>query len=217
MCAQHTKRFSQMLGMSARLYYLIDAQGEKVQSVAFRAAQLLKGKSKPHFDDQVDMGDHVVIINTSRIDMRRREGVNRRVSFHTRYASGFKSVPEKTMHFKHPTLLVKLEVLKHLPRKNIMRRNRMERLHLYPNEDHPYWEQISHVLPKTATKSRPLEEYSVEEVRECPVLVDPRYSLLLPKHHELAPELMGTFDKWLAEREALVKKYFPGKVIHSEQ
>lgn len=214
MCAQHTKRFSQMLGMSARVYHLLDAKNETLPGLGWRAAEILKGKNKPHYDPNVDMGDHLVIINTSQVDLRFRK--HHRVGWHSRYASGLSFIRETKMNAQYPTLLVKRAVLRHLS-KDPLRKERMERLHLYPRGDNPYWEQITHVLPQKSALYRGLEDYTAEEIKNFPILVNPRYTLLLPQHHEAAPELMERWDKWAAEREELIRKYFPRKRVFAEQ
>ena len=44
-------------------WYIIDAANKPLGRVATEAAKLLRGKHKPTFTPNIDMGDHVIIIN----------------------------------------------------------------------------------------------------------------------------------------------------------
>ena len=46
-----------------RKWYIIDAEGKPLGRVATEAAKLLRGKHKPIFTPNMDVGDHVIIIN----------------------------------------------------------------------------------------------------------------------------------------------------------
>ena len=45
-------------------WYLIDAEGKVLGRVASEVAKLLKGKHKPTYSTHMDVGDHVIVINT---------------------------------------------------------------------------------------------------------------------------------------------------------
>ena len=46
-----------------RKWYIIDAANKPLGRVATEAAKLLRGKHKPTITPNIDMGDHVIIIN----------------------------------------------------------------------------------------------------------------------------------------------------------
>ena len=46
-----------------RKWYIIDAQGKPLGRVATEAARLLRGKHKATYTPNLDVGDHVIIIN----------------------------------------------------------------------------------------------------------------------------------------------------------
>lgn len=48
-------------------WYLIDATGLTLGRLASNVAKLLKGKHKPTYAPHVNTGDHVVVINASRV------------------------------------------------------------------------------------------------------------------------------------------------------
>ena len=51
----------------SRKWYVIDAEGKTLGSVAVEAAKLLRGKHKPTFVPHMDCGDHVIIINAEKV------------------------------------------------------------------------------------------------------------------------------------------------------
>jgi ribosomal protein L13 len=55
--------------MLQRAWHLVDAKNQTVGRVAGQIAQILKGKHKPTFLPNKDMGDHVVVINAEKVRM----------------------------------------------------------------------------------------------------------------------------------------------------
>ena len=49
-----------------RTWYVIDAAGKPLGRVAAKAASVLRGKNKPSFATNQNMGDYVVIINAAK-------------------------------------------------------------------------------------------------------------------------------------------------------
>ena len=50
-------------------WYLVDAEGKTLGRLAARVAGMLRGKHRPTFTPNVDMGDHIVIINAEKIHL----------------------------------------------------------------------------------------------------------------------------------------------------
>ena len=50
-----------------RTWYVIDAAGKPLGRVAAKAASVLRGKNKPSFATNQNMGDYVVIINAEKV------------------------------------------------------------------------------------------------------------------------------------------------------
>ena len=50
-----------------RKWYVIDAEGKTLGRLASEVAAILRGKNKPTFTPHVDTGDHVIILNASKI------------------------------------------------------------------------------------------------------------------------------------------------------
>jgi len=56
-----------------RRWHVIDADGLVLGRVATRAARLLMGKHRPTYTTFLDTGDHVVVVNASRVKLTGRK------------------------------------------------------------------------------------------------------------------------------------------------
>ena len=52
-----------------RKWYVVDAEGKTLGRLATEVAAILRGKHKPTFTPHVDTGDHVIILNASKITL----------------------------------------------------------------------------------------------------------------------------------------------------
>ena len=52
-----------------RKWYVVDAEGKTLGRLATEVAAILRGKHKPTFTPHVDTGDHVIILNASKIKL----------------------------------------------------------------------------------------------------------------------------------------------------
>ena len=50
-----------------RAWHLVDAKNQTVGRLAGQISQILRGKHKPTFRPNKDMGDHVVVINAEKV------------------------------------------------------------------------------------------------------------------------------------------------------
>lgn len=50
-----------------KVWHLVDADGQTVGRLASQIATILRGKHKPTFTPNKDMGDHVVVINAEKV------------------------------------------------------------------------------------------------------------------------------------------------------
>ena len=61
-------------GSIVRKWYILDAAGKPLGKTAVRAADLLRGKTKPTFTPNADCGDYVIIINAGKAVLTGNEG-----------------------------------------------------------------------------------------------------------------------------------------------
>ncbi|KAL3936732.1 MAG: hypothetical protein SGARI_002428 [Bacillariaceae sp.] len=134
-----------------RAWHLVDAKHQTVGRVAQQIAQLLKGKHKPTYSPNKDMGDHVVVINAEKVHFSGDKWKSKQYRWHTGYPGGLKSRTADQMMERKPTEVLKKAVLGMLKRNNLRHQSIEPRLRIYVGEDHPHTAQ----LPKSTTVALP--------------------------------------------------------------
>ena len=96
-------------------WYIIDAANKPLGRVATEAAKLLRGKHKPTFTPNIDMGDHVIILNC-RDAILTGNKLNQKVyRHHSGYIGGMKEVSAKVMLEKNPEKAMMLAIKGMIP------------------------------------------------------------------------------------------------------
>lgn len=116
-------------------WYIIDAAEKPLGRVATEAAKLLRGKHKPTFTPNIDMGDHVIIINCKDMKLTGNK-INQKVyRHHSGYIGGMKETPAKVMLEKSPEKAMTLAVKGMLPH-NSLGRKMATKLRVYAGSEH---------------------------------------------------------------------------------
>lgn len=123
-----------------RDWYVLDAAGKTLGKVAAEAAVLLRGKHKVTFTPHVDCGDHVVIINASKVVLTGRKLEQKMYYRHTGYIGHLKKVKYSTLMKTKPCFIIEKAVKGMLP-SNTLGRNALNRLHVYAGEEHKHQAQ----------------------------------------------------------------------------
>lgn len=122
-------------GQVERKWYLIDAEGKTLGSVAVEAAVLLRGKHKPIFTPHVDCGDHVVIINASKVVLTGKKLDQKMYYHHTGYIGNLKEVKYSKLMAEKPEFVVTKAVKGMLP-DTTLGREALTRLRVYAGAEH---------------------------------------------------------------------------------
>ncbi len=118
-----------------RKWYIIDAEGKPLGRVATEAARLLRGKHKPTFTPNMDVGDHVIIINCSKAILTGNK-INQKVyRHHSGYIGGMREVSAKDMLTNNPGKAMMLAVKGMLPH-NSLGRQTLKKLRVYAGSNH---------------------------------------------------------------------------------
>ena len=120
-----------------RCWYILDAEGEMLGRLACKAANILRGKTKPEFTPHVDTGDHIIIINAEKIQLTGRKLQQKQYHRHSGYPGGLKVTPAHKMMKQKPTEMVKRAIKGMLP-KNKLGRQIYRKLRVYAGPDHPH-------------------------------------------------------------------------------
>ena len=127
--------FMAKAGEVERKWYLIDAEGKTLGSVAAEAAVLLRGKHKAIFTPHVDCGDHVVIINAAKVVLTGKKLDQKMYYHHTGYIGNLKEVKYSKLMAEKPEFAVTKAVKGMLP-DNTLGRNALTRLRVYAGAEH---------------------------------------------------------------------------------
>ena len=123
-----------------RNWYVLDAAGKALGELAVEAATLLRGKHKVTYTPHVDCGDHVVIVNASKVVLTGRKLEEKTYSHHTGYIGHMKSVKYGTLMKTKPCFVVEHAVKGMLPA-NTLGRAAFNRLHVYAGPEHKHQAQ----------------------------------------------------------------------------
>jgi large subunit ribosomal protein L13 len=134
-----------------RAWHVIDAEGKVLGRVATEAAHLLRGKHKPIWAPNVDVGDHVVIVNASKLDVSLRKSTDKLYYRHSGYPGGIRSESLEKLLERAPDRVIKLAVKGMLP-KSRLGRSMLKKLRVYAGPTHPHQAQSPqpHELPSRA-------------------------------------------------------------------
>ena len=120
-----------------RKWYILDAAGKPLGKTAVRAADLLRGKTKPTFTPNADCGDYVIIINAGKAVLTGNKGTQKFYRTHSGWVGGLKEVKYRTLMSERPELAMKLAVRGMLP-KNIISKDSLTRLKIYRGGEHEH-------------------------------------------------------------------------------
>ena len=97
-------------------WHLIDAKGKTLGRLATQVASLLRGKHKPQFTPNSDMGDFVIVINASEIKLTGKRTEMKEYFSYSGYPGGDKFEKFKDLLKKHPERIIEFAVHGMLPK-----------------------------------------------------------------------------------------------------
>ena len=134
-----------------REWHVIDADGAILGRLATEVANLLRGKHKPIWAPHVDTGDHVVIVNASKLAVGQRKLDQKTYYRHSGYPGGIRSESLEHLLGRNPERVVRLAVRRMLP-KGPLGRQQLKKLKIYAGPTHPHQAQkpAARALPERA-------------------------------------------------------------------
>lgn len=121
-------------------WHLVNAEGRTLGRLAARVASILRGKHRPTFTPNVDMGDHVVIVNAEKIQLTGNKMETKLYRHHSGYPGGLKTTTAEHLFRKDPTQLLTQAIEGMLP-KNPLGNGMAKKLRVYAGPDHPHQAQ----------------------------------------------------------------------------
>jgi len=131
------RTFQQKTADAKHDWYIVDAAGQRLGTLAVRIARALSGKHKPTWTPHIDDGDYVIVINAEKIELG-GDKWNQKVYYrHSGYPGGLSSETAREVLEKHPERLIERAVRGMLPT-NRMRDVQLTRLAVYAGAAHPH-------------------------------------------------------------------------------
>mmetsp|Transcript_9089 Transcript_9089/g.15832 ORF Transcript_9089/g.15832 Transcript_9089/m.15832 type:complete len:288 (-) Transcript_9089:155-1018(-) len=118
-------------------FRLIDARGLIVGKLATQISVLLQGKDKPIYTPKQNMGDVVIVINAAHLHFTQDKWDTKLYRWHTGFPGGLRQRTAAEEWDRDPTEVLRKAVNGMLP-KNLQRIYRMDKLKIFPEEDHPF-------------------------------------------------------------------------------
>jgi large subunit ribosomal protein L13 len=118
-------------------WFIVDASGLRLGTLAVRIARALSGKAKPTWTPHIDNGDHVVVINADKVELGGNKWTQKVYYRHTGFPGGLKTETAQNVRDKYPERLIERAVRGMLPT-NRMRDVQLNRLNVYVGETHPH-------------------------------------------------------------------------------
>ncbi|HTV75039.1 MAG TPA: 50S ribosomal protein L13 [Candidatus Acidoferrales bacterium] len=131
------RTFQQKTAETQHDWYVVDAAGLRLGTLAVRIARALSGKHKPTWTPHIDDGDHVVVLNAGKIELGGNKWTQKVYHRHTGYPGGIRTETAAEVRAKHPERLIERAVRGMLPT-NRMRDEQLRRLKVYAGSDHPH-------------------------------------------------------------------------------
>ncbi len=128
-----------------RKWYIVDADGMTLGRLASQVASVLRGKNKPTFTPNVDTGDHVIIVNASKVVLSGKKLDQKFYYHHSGYPGGLRETSYRKLMAEKPEFAVKHAIIGMLP-KGSLGRQMAKKLRVYAGPEHEHEAQKPEVL-----------------------------------------------------------------------
>ncbi|MGP8099500.1 MAG: 50S ribosomal protein L13 [Candidatus Cybelea sp.] len=140
------RTYQQKTAETDHQWYVVDAAGERLGTLAVRIARALSGKHKPTYTPHIDDGDHVIVLNAEKVELGGKKWDQKLYYRHSNYPGGLRVQTAREMADKHPERLVE-KAVRGMLAGNRMRDVQLRRLNVYTGADHPHDAQKPSSLP----------------------------------------------------------------------
>lgn len=133
---EKTTKFFKQEDANAK-WHLVDANGKTLGRVATQVAKLLRGKHKPTFTPNADMGDFVVIVNAANVKLTGKRTELKEYFHYTGYPGGATFTKFQEMMQKNPQRVFEHAVKGMLPHNRLGNRI-LRKMKVYAGAEHPH-------------------------------------------------------------------------------
>jgi large subunit ribosomal protein L13 len=126
-------------------WILVDAKDKTLGRLASALASRLRGKHRPEFTPNADLGDYIVVINANKINVTGDKLNQKKYFKHSGYPGGIKSKSLDKVIKNSPEDAIRMAVKGMLP-KNKLGKKMLTKLKIYKDNDHPHEAQNPNTL-----------------------------------------------------------------------
>ena len=132
-------------------WYVIDAEGVTLCRLASEVASILRGKNKPQYAPNADMGDYVIIVNAEKVAVTGKKLEQKMYRHHSGWTGGLKETRLDKMLETHPERVIEHAVKGMLP-KNRLGAKLLGNLYVYEGSEHKHEAQTPKVIDINSLK-----------------------------------------------------------------
>ncbi|MCI0346489.1 MAG: 50S ribosomal protein L13 [Chloroflexi bacterium] len=136
----NTKTYTLKESEIDRRWFVVDATGETLGRLATRVARVLEGKHKPTWTPTLDSGDHVIVLNASKVTVSSDKVDTKRYIRHSGYPQGYKEESLGALLARRPEEVIRRAVKGMLPHTRLGTQQ-LRKLKVYAGGDHPHQAQ----------------------------------------------------------------------------
>jgi large subunit ribosomal protein L13 len=133
-------------------WYVVDATGQTLGRIASQVARVLRGKHKPHFTPNFDVGDYVVVINAEKVIVTGKREELKQLYHNTLYPGGARFESVRDLLVTKPEVVMEHAVKGMLPH-NRLGRKIFKKLKVYKGDKHPHAAQMPEPMTILSRKS----------------------------------------------------------------
>ena len=126
-------------------WILVDAKDKTLGRLASTLASRLRGKHRPEYTPNADLGDYIVVINANKINVTGDKLNQKKYFKHSGYPGGIKSKSLNKVIENSPEDAIRMAVKGMLP-KNKLGKKMLTKLKIYKDNEHPHQAQNPNIL-----------------------------------------------------------------------
>ncbi len=139
------KTYSMKEAEIQKKWYLVDAEGKVLGRLATEIATILRGKNKPEYTPNLDMGDNIIVINAEKIVLSGSKATDKDYFSHSHYPGGVKFTSITKLMKEKPEFVIEHAVKGMLP-KTKMGKKVLGNLKVYAGDKHPHEAQKPEII-----------------------------------------------------------------------
>lgn len=134
-----------------RAWHVVDADGLVLGRMSSEVARILRGKHRPIFAPHLDTGDHVIVVNASKVVLTAGKADRSFAYRHSGYPGSLRKTSYTELLERKPEELVRRSIKGMLP-KGTLGHKMLSKLKVYAGPDHPHDAQLPTPLALPAAR-----------------------------------------------------------------